>query len=79
MESGGVTYASTAVLTRNETEDVPLIGGCKFISGANLCINLKCPQNSLPFFNPPGARGGHIPFNHAAGTIGPQNTVLYVS
>lgn len=57
MESGGVTYASTAVLTRNETEDVPLIGGCKFISGANLCINLKCPQNSLPFFNPPGARG----------------------
>lgn len=57
MESGGVTYASTEVLTKNETEDVPLIGGCKFISGANLCINLTCPQKSLPFFNPPGARG----------------------
>jgi hypothetical protein len=57
MESGGVTYASTDVLTTNKTEDVPLIGGCKFISGANLCINLKNPQKTLPFFNPPRARG----------------------
>lgn len=57
MESGGVTYASTDVLISNKTEDVPLIGGCKFISGANLCINLKNPQETLPFFNPPGARG----------------------
>lgn len=57
MESGGVTYASTDVLTANKAEDVPLIGGCKFISGANLCINLKNPKKTLPFFNPPGARG----------------------
>lgn len=57
MESGGVTYASTDVLTRAESSEVPLIGGCKFISGANLCINLRQPQKSLPFFNPPGARG----------------------
>lgn len=57
MESGGVTYASTEVLTTNKAEDVPLIGGCKFISGANLCINLKNPKKTLPFFNPPGARG----------------------
>ena len=57
MESGGVTYASTDVLIANKAADVPLIGGCKFISGANLCINLRNPQKTLPFFNPPGARG----------------------
>jgi len=57
MASGGVTYASTEVLISSTAEDVPLIGGCKFISGGNLCINLRQPQRSLPFFNPPGARG----------------------
>ncbi len=57
MRSGGVTYASTDVLQRHEGEDVPLLGGCKFISGANLCINLTQPEKTLPFFNPPGARG----------------------
>lgn len=57
MNSGGVTYASTDVLLSDEATDVPYAGGCKFISGANLCINLKNPQLSLPFFNPPGARG----------------------
>lgn len=57
MESGGVTYASTEVLIASKATDVPLIRGCKFISGANLCINLKNPKKTLPFFNPPGARG----------------------
>ncbi|HOO28104.1 MAG TPA: hypothetical protein PLU43_06535, partial [Lachnospiraceae bacterium] len=57
MESGGVTYASTDILTSGKASDVPLVGGCKFISGANLCINIKTPQKTLPFFNPPGARG----------------------
>lgn len=57
MRSGGVTYASTDVLQRQEGEDVPFLGGCKFISGANLCINLTQPEKTLPFFNPPGARG----------------------
>lgn len=57
MQSGGVTYASTEVLIKATPADVPLVGGCKFISGANLCMNLKDPRKSLPFFNPPGARG----------------------
>ena len=57
MKSGGVTYASTDVLLKTAAEDVPLVGGCKFISGANLCINLKKTEGILPFFNPPGARG----------------------
>ena len=57
MNSGGITYASTDILLKNESSEVPLIGGCKFISGANLCINLTHSNLSLPFFNPPGARG----------------------
>lgn len=57
INSGGVTYASTDILSKNESSEVPLIGGCKFITGGNLCINLRRPHCSLPFFNPPGARG----------------------
>jgi hypothetical protein len=57
MRSGGVTYASTEVLTKRQPEEVPQINGCKFISGANLCINLTKPERTFPFFNPPGARG----------------------
>lgn len=57
MESGGVTYASKEVLTKKQKTDVPEIHGCKFISGANLCINLTSPERTFPFYNPPGARG----------------------
>lgn len=57
VESGGVTYASTEILINQRTQDVPQLNGCKFISGANLCINLTDPQKTFPFFNPPGARG----------------------
>ncbi|NLI54336.1 MAG: hypothetical protein GX417_08410 [Clostridiales bacterium] len=57
MESGGVTYASTDILTKKETEEVPELQGCKFISGANLCVNLTKPERTFPFYNPPGARG----------------------
>lgn len=57
MRSGGVTYASTDVLMKRQTREVPEIHGCKFISGANLCLNLTKPERTFPFFNPPGARG----------------------
>lgn len=57
MRQGGVTYADTAILTKNEPVEVPQIQGCKFISGSNLCLNLKDPTRSIPFYNPPGARG----------------------
>ena len=57
VESGGVTYASTEILINQRTQDVPELNGCKFISGANLCINLTDPQKTFPFYNPPGARG----------------------
>lgn len=57
MRSGGVTYASTEVLMKKQPHIVPEINRCKFISGANLCINLTKPERTFPFFNPPGARG----------------------
>jgi len=57
MPTGGVTFASTEVLSGGLTEDVPWENNCRFISGANLCINLKDPRRTLPFYNPPGARG----------------------
>lgn len=57
MRSGGVTYASTDILATRQTQEVPELNRCKFISGANLCINLTKPDRTFPFFNPPGARG----------------------
>lgn len=57
MRTQGVTYADTDVLIQKKAKEVPLIHGCRFISGANLCINLTNAQKTLPFFNPPGARG----------------------
>jgi len=57
MCTGGVTYASTEILSQEKAEEVPWENKCRFISGANLCINLKEPLRTLPFFNPPGARG----------------------
>lgn len=57
MSSGGVTYASAEMLQHKKTEEVPWENKCRFISGANLCLNLKEPLRTLPFYNPPGARG----------------------
>lgn len=57
MENGGVTYADVDVLTSDIATEVEEINHAKFISGANLCINLKDPRRIFPFYNPPGARG----------------------
>lgn len=57
MNNGGVTYADTGILTSKEAVEVREINHSKFISGANLCINLKSPLRVFPFYNPPGARG----------------------
>jgi hypothetical protein len=57
MEDGGVTYADTKILTSEKAVDVPEINHAKFISGANLCLNLTDPRRVFPFYNPPGARG----------------------
>ncbi|MGB4658536.1 MAG: hypothetical protein WBI07_05120, partial [Mobilitalea sp.] len=57
MNNGGVTYADTNILTSDDTEEVEEVNHTKFISGANLCINLKNPERVYPFYNPPGARG----------------------
>ncbi len=57
MKNGGVTYADTGILTSEEAKEVPLSNHTKFISGSNLCINLKKPERVYPFYNPPNARG----------------------
>ncbi|MEA4923054.1 MAG: hypothetical protein VB031_06755 [Eubacteriaceae bacterium] len=57
IDDGGVTYADTVILKNRTVEEVPLINSSKFISGSNLCINLKDPKRLFPFFNPPKARG----------------------
>lgn len=57
MSTDGITYSSVDLLENPKVIEVPLVNGCRFISGANLCINLKDPERSLPFYNPPGARG----------------------
>lgn len=57
MNNGGVTYADTKILTSDDAEEVQEVNHTKFISGANLCINLTRPNRVSPFYNPPGARG----------------------
>ena len=57
MEDGGVTYADTWTLIQDDAAEVPEVNHSKFISGANLCINLTDPLRLFPFYNPPGARG----------------------
>ena len=57
MQNGGVTYADVGVLKTREVLEVPEINHAKFISGSNLCINLRDTSRVFPFFNPPGARG----------------------
>ncbi|MVB11030.1 hypothetical protein CAFE_17320 [Caprobacter fermentans] len=57
MNNGGVTYADPSVLVNRTVEEVPEINRAKFITGANLCLNLTRPERVFPFYNPPGARG----------------------
>ncbi len=53
----GVSYAEEDILNNAYTYEVQEQNGMKFISGANLCFNLKNYKNFPPFYNPPGARG----------------------
>lgn len=57
MEDGGITYGDESVIAFGTAEAVPAVNGMKFISGANLGMNLKNLSKLYPFYNPPGARG----------------------
>lgn len=57
MEDGGITYGDKTVIAYGMAEAVPVINGMKFISGANLGLNLNDYSKLFPFYNPPGARG----------------------
>lgn len=56
-EDQGVTYANPETINKSLTYEVAEESGMKFISGANLCFNLKQAKKLPPFYNPPGARG----------------------
>ncbi len=53
----GVTYSDEKIINTQHTYKVEETNGMKFISGANLCFNLKNYKKFPPFYNPPGARG----------------------
>ena len=57
MKNGGVTYSHTKILTSDDAIEVQETNHAKFISGANLGINLTDSRRVFPFYNPPGARG----------------------
>lgn len=57
MQDGGVSFAKLSIIDNKEVKEVKEIGGMKFISGANLGLNLKKLSKIYPFYNPPGARG----------------------
>ena len=57
MNDGGVSYADTNILTHQIPYEVQEEKGMKFISGSNLCFNLKDPTRTNAFYNPPMARG----------------------
>ena len=57
VEEKGVTYAQTEIINNSKAYEVEEEKGMKFISGANLCFNLKNYKKLPPFYNPPGARG----------------------
>lgn len=57
MQNGGVTYANPEINNSAAAFEVKEENHCKFISGANLCINLKNPSRTYAFYNPPEARG----------------------
>ncbi len=57
MDNGGVTYADTSVLAGELPVEVVETAHTKFITGANLCLNLTQPQRVFAFYNPPDARG----------------------
>lgn len=58
LHNKGVTYANPKIINKKVIQEVEEIQGMKFISGANLCFNLKnCGDKLPPFYNPPGARG----------------------
>ncbi len=57
IKQKGVTYAQEEILNNAQAYEVEETNGMKFISGANLCFNLKNYKKLPPFYNPPGARG----------------------
>lgn len=57
IKNDGFSYADKKIIKKKIIEEVEIVNGMKFISGANLSFDLKSVDNIYPFYNPPGARG----------------------
>jgi hypothetical protein len=56
MKNGSIAYAEPKILDGSASE-VLQSGNTKFITGSNLCINLRNLKGLSAFYNPPSARG----------------------
>lgn len=56
MMQGGISYADPEIISGPAVESMQT-GNTKFITGSNLCINLRDLKVLSPFYNPPSARG----------------------
>lgn len=65
----GATFSDENILTNQQSYEVEETNGMKFISGANLCFNLKNYMEFPPFYNPPGARGEDTFMSTALATL----------
>jgi hypothetical protein len=65
----GATFSDENILTNQQSYEVEETSGMKFISGANLCFNLKNYMEFPPFYNPPGARGEDTFMSTALSTL----------
>ncbi|MDQ5984251.1 MAG: hypothetical protein RUMPE_01291 [Eubacteriales bacterium SKADARSKE-1] len=77
IDSGGVQYADKNILEDISSHTVEEIGGMKFISGANLGINLKSPEKIFAFYNPPKARGEDTFLSTCLGSANTQKVPCY--
>lgn len=57
LQNGGITFAERKVIDSPQVEPITETHGAKFISGSNLCLNLRNAEKLPPFYNPPKARG----------------------
>jgi hypothetical protein len=57
IQNFGITYADERIGSEEMVTEVAEINRTKFISGANLCLNLERMKQPPVFYNPPGARG----------------------
>lgn len=77
IDNGGVQYADKNILKNSNSYAVKEISGMKFISGANLGMNLKSLEKIFAFYNPPKARGEDTFLSTCLNAINVQKVPCY--